>query len=141
VGVKVPDATVKNYTTTNYWATGEVSSPPIINGVTVATTVAPDGFIGNISGWCTQCHTRYLAPSGSYKTDSGDAMYKYRHRSDTINKVGGANCITCHVSHGSNASMTGAASSGVTQPDGSASSSSRLLRVDNRGTCVMCHNV
>jgi hypothetical protein len=56
------------------------------------------------------------------------------------------NCIQCHVSHGSNAQMDGYAAD-VTTPGGTAAqpagapADSRLLRVDNRGTCVMCHNV
>jgi predicted CXXCH cytochrome family protein len=145
VGVQIPDASVKVYTTSNYWATGDSTVPATRNGL---PAVAPDGFIANVSDWCTTCHTRYLAGSGSYKTDSGDAIYKFRHRSDRYDKVGSANCITCHVAHGSNASMSGASSKQVTQPDGTQATQhglgvtgSRLLRVDNRGICVMCHNV
>ena len=146
LGVKIPDATTKVYTTTNYWLAGDSYVPPVVNGVNVGTAV-PDGYIGNIAQWCTTCHTRYLAGSGSYKTDSGDAIFKYRHRSDANNKLGAANCITCHVSHGTNAAMTGIAGDGtvpgVTLPGGASAPTgdSRLLRVDNRGTCLMCHNV
>lgn len=137
-GVTVPDAATKVYVTGNYWATGDSSVPVVGTGVST-----PDGFIQNIASWCSTCHTRYLAGSGSYKTDSGDAIFKYRHRSDRIDKVGAANCITCHVAHGSNADMTGTTSSQVTLPDGSTAPAgdSRLLRVDNRGICLMCHNV
>lgn len=145
VGVQIPDASVKVYTTTNYWLTGDASVPATVKGLPV---VSPDGFIANVSDWCTTCHTRYLAGSGSYKTDSGDAIYKFRHRSNRIDKVGAANCITCHVAHGSNASMNGLASSQSKQPDGTSptehavgAAGSRLLRVDDRGICVMCHNV
>jgi predicted CXXCH cytochrome family protein len=145
VGVTIPDASVKVYTTTNYWATGDATVPATRNGL---PAVAPDGFIANVSDWCTTCHTRYLAGSGSYQVDSGDAIFKFRHRSDRFDKVGAANCITCHVAHGSNASMNGYNSKTVPQPDGTAAAEhavgaagSRLLRVDNRGICVMCHNV
>ena len=108
-----------------------------------STLVVPDGYIGNISQWCTTCHSRYLAPSKSYKTASGDATFMYKHRSDGNSAQGAANCIQCHVSHGSNASVAGVNSSSVLNPGGSAAEAgdSRLLRVDNRGTCLMCHNV
>lgn len=177
-GVTIPDATTKVYVTSDYWEAGDSNTP----AVTVGTTTV-DAFSANISAWCTTCHTRYLAPSGSYKTDSGDAVYKYRHRSDSLKKLdntatnadgspvypdlygttkvegGGApNCITCHVAHGSN-STQGTVSASVTNPSGSSAyvngpygnvldgsgsptvGDSRLLRVDNRGMCLMCHNV
>jgi predicted CXXCH cytochrome family protein len=166
--VNIPDAVQKNYTTTNYWlvadrmaggtGTGTVADPfvPVAAGTT-------DGYIKNVAAWCTTCHTRYLAGSGSYKTPltsgSGatlvtDATFTYRHRSDRADKDGlnVPNCIQCHVSHGSNVAMTSRAAS-VAAPDGSIPGAtvanggtgtmmvSRLLRVDNRGTCEMCHNV
>ena len=31
------------------------------------------------SQWCATCHTRYLAPTGSGTTSSGDAVFNYRH--------------------------------------------------------------
>jgi hypothetical protein len=130
-----------------------------------------DGYITNVAAWCTTCHTRYMAGSGSYKTNSGDALFTYKHRSDSIDKDGVSrpNCIQCHVSHGTSANMTSRAAS-FTAPDGlvptakgaaatvnsqattttpsvpvlvggTAIGTSRLLRVDNRGVCVMCHNL
>jgi predicted CXXCH cytochrome family protein len=180
--VNIPDVTAKGgsgnhvYVTNDYWETGDGNTP----ATTVGTTTV-DAFSANIASWCTTCHTRYLAPSGSYNTASGDAVYKYRHRSDALKKLsytdsttgavvypdlaggkvvggGSANCITCHVAHGSNATM-GDVSKTVTNPDGSAAyvntekgntldgsgapalGDSRLLRVDNRGMCLMCHSV
>ena len=110
-----------------------------LRGTRKVTDVQPDGYSNNIADGGTTFHTRYQAASGSYKTNSGDATFMYRHRSDANYKAGAANCITCHVSHGSNASMVG---STVEFPGAStASADSRLLRVDGRGTCVMCHNV
>jgi predicted CXXCH cytochrome family protein len=176
--VNIPDATGKVYVTNDYWETGDSNTPAVsvttTNATTgVTTTTEYDSFTYNIAAWCTTCHTRYLAPSGSYKTDSGDAVYKYRHRSDALKRLpndgtyadlptgstlvkggGGANCITCHVSHGSNATM-GDVSKTVPNPDGTDAyvntnngsgatpvlGSSRLLRVDNRGMCLMCHSV
>ncbi len=128
-GVTIADAATKAYTTSNYWRVEDVNAP---------------GFIANISAWCATCHTRYLASAESATTNSGDAVYAYRHRSDQTSQ-GSANCIQCHVAHGSNASM-GTASAGVRNPDGTAAvgtlagADSRLLRIDNRGVCQMCHN-
>jgi predicted CXXCH cytochrome family protein len=73
-----------------------------------------------------------------------DATYMYQHRvrSDRA-------CTTCHVTHGSNAVMEDTNptlagnqgySSTYTYPNGTASASSRLLKVGNRGTCQMCHD-
>lgn len=114
---------------------------------------APNGiaanFNGQINAWCATCHSRYTtsvvagnasaityaAGHGSYDTASGDAIFNYRH-STTSNKP----CTTCHVAHGSNAQMTGTFSSTFPYPDGSTAASSRLLKIDNRGTCQACHD-
>jgi hypothetical protein len=95
-----------------------------VNGVTGAANGVTGAATGNIAQWCTTCHTL--------------------HHSDANDRMGGRDCVTCHVAHGSNASMSGAMFGQVEQPDGSAGahgSSSRLLRVDNRATCILCHNV
>jgi predicted CXXCH cytochrome family protein len=114
---------------------------------------APNGlpatFDDQISAWCSSCHTRYLANQNptsnpadtdgvdnSWRTPrAGDDIYMYQHRvrSDRA-------CTTCHVSHGSNAVMSGTFSSTYTYPDGTVSASSRLLKADNRGTCQSCHD-
>jgi predicted CXXCH cytochrome family protein len=134
--VAIPDAEKHVYTTTNYWQSWDTNDP---------------AFRWKVSEWCTQCHTRYLAGSGSYKTPSGDAVYNYRHRTSYTQaeyeatelatpKKAKPNCIQCHVSHGSNASM-GSNSQSVTWPDGSAAGSDgRLLRLNNRGVCQTCHH-
>jgi predicted CXXCH cytochrome family protein len=121
--VPIPDATTKAYTTDNYWRADDVNAP---------------GFAENVSAWCSTCHTRYL--SSSPKTNSGDAVFTYRHTSDkTSAGAGQRNCVQCHVSHGSNANM-GARSASVAFPDGTAAGAdSRLLRVDSRGVCQLCH--
>jgi len=159
-GIKIPDATAKVYTTANYWLSGDslvpVDATATLTGTPKAGDLAADGYINNIANWCTTCHTRYLAVSGSYKTARAgtnlagqDTNFTYQHRSDANYKGSAANCITCHVSHGSNATMTGAALT-VANPGAAltafgdattSSADSKLLRVDNRGTCEMCHNV
>jgi predicted CXXCH cytochrome family protein len=160
--INIPDQPAKVYTTVNYWDVQAPGVPATLNGValppvSVATATKPavavtDGFLGNIAAWCTTCHTRYLAVSGVANTNSGDTTFTYKHRSDE-----GAsykpNCIQCHVAHGTNAVMTGSAGS-VTEPSlkdattglntgvqSGSYQSSDLLRVDDRGTCLMCHAV
>ena len=124
-GVAIADAATKVYTTTNYWAAWDTNAP---------------SFISSASAWCSQCHTRYLAGTGAGRESSGDAVFTYRHRSND-NDRGVPNCIQCHVAHGSNATM-GPYSSALTNPGGTPATAgnSRLLRIDNRGTCQMCHN-
>ncbi len=153
-GVTVPDTGTRVYTTTNYWvaadqnhsvkttqrlqATSYLDPTPIVK-----TGGEVDAYIANVAAWCTTCHTRYLAPSGSWEKNSGDAIYTYRHTGDHIgtNGLSSRNCIQCHVAHGSNAVMA-SNNSKVEYPGGvTPSDSSRMLRVDERGICLMCHNV
>jgi cytochrome c553 len=116
----------------------------------------PSTFSGQITAWCSSCHTRYFAnnnPNPDFPAATGaswqyprpgDDLYKYQHRT-----VAGRDCLTCHVSHGSNAVMDGPYSATYEYPDGSSGQlpgtatlqgSSRLLKVDNRGTCQACHD-
>ena len=100
--------------------------------------VAETAFDTEINAWCAQCHTRYLAVTGApFEESSGDSIFNYRH-SNTSNKP----CTTCHVAHGSNAQMTGPYSAAETYPGGAAApvGDSRLLKIDNRGTCQACHD-
>jgi predicted CXXCH cytochrome family protein len=121
-GVPIPDATTKLYTTDNYWDVADKNAA---------------SFIADISAWCATCHTRYLSDT-SY-TASGDAIFTGRHISDQ-KAQGSANCIQCHVAHGSNASVEEAGSMAVHSPQGApAGPGSRLLRIDDKGTCRMCH--
>ena len=81
-----------------------------------------------------------------------DTIFKYQH-STKADRV----CTTCHVAHGSNRVMVGTYTYNYTQPDGSqtskytvpdqsdgvgtvSSADSRLLKLDNRGTCASCHD-
>ena len=141
-GTAVPIADVTGtgtyvYITTNYW--------------TVEDTNAPS-YVANVSAWCSTCHTRYLAASGTAPETAplaGESIFTYRHRSDgTVQAASGATttptCVQCHVAHGSNAAMSGAYSSKVEDPGAAIGSGtgtpSKLLRIDNRGICQMCHN-
>ena len=146
---------LKAYTTVNYWDVQAVGVPATLNGValppisaatsTKAAVLDTDGFLGNISAWCTTCHTRYLSPSGGGTTATTDPVFTYKHRSDegASNKP---NCIQCHVAHGTDSVMTLAAA-GVSAPGTAAGSitpgyeNSDLLRVNDRGTCLMCHSM
>ncbi|GMR10919.1 MAG: hypothetical protein BMS9Abin28_1743 [Anaerolineae bacterium] len=117
VGVNVPDEASPTYTITYQ-----------LNGYRDVSYLAD----ATISSWCGQCHTRYLANDTG---NSGDAIFTYRHRTD--NK----SCLNCHAAHGTSATMA-FYSGAVELPDGTASggsSDSRLLTVNNRGTCYQCH--
>jgi predicted CXXCH cytochrome family protein len=117
----------------------------------------PSTFSTQITAWCSACHTRYFAdrnpttdpPNGTTGSAwqyqrPGDDIYSFQHRT-----IPNRACVTCHVSHGSNAVMdtdpntVGAQgfSGNYLYPDGTTvSASSRLLKVDNRGTCQACHD-
>jgi len=99
----------------------------------------PAGTVGaswraQMTAWCAACHTRYPAPRSAATTPSGDAIYMYRHQTNE------SECTQCHVAHGSNAAMPGAYSGDFPYPGASTSGSSRLLKIDNRGTCQACHD-
>jgi predicted CXXCH cytochrome family protein len=122
VEIPEPEGMPHVYTTKNYWD--------------VEDEYALD-LIAKISAWCATCHTRYLS-STSY-TESGDAVFTDRHISDGTTQ-GSASCIQCHVAHGSNASVEEAGKMAIHSPEEvSAGPGSRLLRIDSRGTCRMCH--
>ncbi|HMA45906.1 MAG TPA: cytochrome c3 family protein, partial [Frankiaceae bacterium] len=94
---------------------------------------------GQITAWCAACHTRYPAPRSAATSPSIDPVYTYRHQTNQTE------CTQCHVSHGSNAVMSGVNSSDFAypvEPGGTALTgpSSRLLKIDNRGTCQACHD-
>ncbi len=140
----IADETAKKYTTADYWQVADTTVDP-------PAPAAKVSFIGNVSQWCSQCHTRYLAtrdstgatttPAQRSRFDSGDATFMFRHTSSSTTSGGKSrSCIQCHVAHGSNAKM-GPLSGSLNNPDGTPGvvGDSRLLKVDNRGTCKMCH--
>jgi predicted CXXCH cytochrome family protein len=124
-GVNIADVTAKTYTV--------ASTTGVYWNESYSTQEVP------LSQWCSTCHSRYLAASGSESTQSGDAIFKFRHRSDGSS---GVTCMDCHVAHGTSAVM-GTNSGAVPWPDSSTTPSgnarSSLLRVDSRGICVQCH--
>jgi len=139
---------------TDLAAAGLTTDP--ISGATLPLAVAQSSLVnegGLMTAWCVQCHTRYdgvstvtgTAPNqslsaSSLTANSADADFMYKHGTTRIG------CEQCHVSHGSNAAMTGSNSFGYEDPNGDvpptvgASGDSRLLKVDNRGTCQLCHD-
>jgi predicted CXXCH cytochrome family protein len=98
-----------------------------------------NGFRGQITAWCSSCHTRYSGVTGA-TVNTGDDIFTYRH------DVGQTECTQCHVAHGSNAVMPGTFSAVAPYPDAAGgaapitSGSSRLLKIANRGTCQGCHD-
>jgi predicted CXXCH cytochrome family protein len=160
-GHAIPDTypkTAADYTTDNYM------------DMTFTGSTSTDNILMDTSAWCAQCHTRYLAtrrapdPADASRENSGDAIFTFRHTSSGLgysssqfdadgNLLPGElpsnnnrACITCHASHGSNAQMTGALSSTVPWPDGSTvnppndTQRASLLKMNNRGMCLKCHN-
>ncbi len=174
-GVAVPEETTKTYTISSaagvYFGQGY---PLFGDPASSARSDMPPEY-QDLSDWCSACHTRYLALPNSARTDSGDTIFAYRHMAgyETSGSLGGVctnchtsvpelkegitfndgqfrhdvECMTCHVAHGTSASMapnpTGFAGT-VPWPDGSDTPSgdarSSLLRVDGRGVCQGCHN-
>jgi predicted CXXCH cytochrome family protein len=114
---------------------------------------APANSTGLMTAWCIQCHTRYNgynvdangliggsnAPSLNAQMPA-DSDFMYKHGTTRVG------CEQCHVSHGSNAAMTTNGSVSVQWPDGTggagtaSETDSRLLKVQNRGTCTLCHD-
>ena len=100
---------------------------------------------GAMTAWCVQCHTRYNGHSAQGTSSLNaqtpvDATFMYKHGTTRVG------CMQCHVSHGSNRVMTpGTASADVAWPGdgfvpGTGNDDSRLLKVNNRGTCQLCHD-
>jgi predicted CXXCH cytochrome family protein len=122
------------------------------------TSTAAGNWRKSLSAWCSTCHSRYntevypsLDASGNTGASFenplvGEDIFKYRHPTTSS-----LECTKCHVAHGSNALMPGSATLGTNfsgtfdypvAVGGTAVSndSSRLLKVDNRGTCQQCHD-
>lgn len=142
------DESPKQYSISDYWQVTYTDQWVDSNGDNIADQETTGRQVGK---WCTTCHTRYWASTGSADTDSGDAIFAYRHTTnpegrDTHGKAGAVtlsgSCLKCHVAHGSNATM-GYNSGNVENPDGtvgSGANNSKLLKMDNRGICQKCHN-
>jgi cytochrome c553 len=98
----------------------------------------PSTFNTQMTSWCISCHSRYMSAAADVARP-GDTIFKYQHQTVARNAV----CTTCHVAHGSNAKMTGTYSAVLPQPNGTQSATvgdSRLLKIDDRGTCNACHD-
>jgi predicted CXXCH cytochrome family protein len=116
---------------------------------------------GLMTAWCIQCHTRYsglpsvadlgagpdIYPSSIVAMEPQDAIFTYKHGTTNVG------CEQCHVSHGSNAVLSANGSMSLEAPDltipatvpgagtgATTSADSRLLKIDNLGTCSMCHD-
>ena len=104
----------------------------------VVTDSALYNNLGRMTAWCITCHTRYngWAQNGTSSLVAqtpADTMYAFKHGTANVG------CEMCHVSHGSNAAMTAQFSSTALFPGGGLEDSA-LLKVDNRGTCNLCHD-
>jgi predicted CXXCH cytochrome family protein len=129
-------------------AAGKTTDP--ITGAALPLAVAQSSLSnkgGLMTAWCVQCHTRYdgvstvtgTAPNQSLSAsslfaNSADSLFMYKHGTTRVG------CEQCHVQHGSNALMPGSNAGSYEDPSGVASNDSRLLKVNNRGTCQLCHD-
>ncbi|MBI5839784.1 MAG: cytochrome c3 family protein [Chloroflexi bacterium] len=108
-----------------------------------------------MTSWCAQCHTRYHAPypGAPGSTDSGDAIFAFRHVTNDTSTTNCMSChpgfvgyypgcVSCHMAHGTGVRM-GSNSGSIPWPDGNnapgGNNRSSLLRIDNRGVCWQCH--
>lgn len=147
-GILVTDNATANvtvtYTTDSYTITYDSDNYSDLSGY-------DSSVLAQMSDWCGQCHTRYMAGVGDGHLDSGDFIFAYRHITDGGTFIG--ECLNCHVAHGTSATMIGhAANSSYIQwpnaesvdwqdTDYDEGDYSRLLRIDNRGVCMQCHAV
>ena len=120
------------------WYVVWVGSSGTANQFRVSATY--DGPVVDITGYSgggTVVRLYPVSASSWWFPRPGEDIYKFQHQTTT-----NRSCVTCHVSHGSAAQMTGINSDTMTYPDGSAATvgNSRLLKVDNRGTCQACHD-
>ena len=134
----------KVYTTTNYFLADDVYYSGTYYEMKGKTSVLSTPFIANVSQWCSTCHTRYMSSNrkmSGVAVSNSPSMGTYKHQTAS-NSMGSPNCISCHVAHGTASKADGAKSSTLLNPSGTAGAftGSALLRVDNRGVCLMCHN-
>jgi len=150
--------------TRNWTVTRGYSGSTALAHTTVASVYQPlQNSSGLMTAWCIQCHTRYnglpsvaidpstglpdVFPSSIVAMDPSEPIFKFKH--GTTNP----GCEQCHVSHGSNAVLDANGVSGMDNPAGvipptvpgsgtgtSISADSRLLKINNLGTCNMCHD-
>jgi predicted CXXCH cytochrome family protein len=113
---------------------------------TIRVSTSLDGVVVAAPGVAAGTAIRLYPFSSSswyFERNSADTQYKFQHQT-TTNRA----CTTCHVGHGTDAVMTVVTggdnfSANVPWPDGSAVNTaynSRLLKIDNRGTCQACHD-
>ncbi len=122
--------------------------------------VQPPNSNGLMTAWCIQCHSRYsglpsqnpitgtIDPSSVVPMQPMDKLFTYKHGTTNWG------CEQCHVSHGSNAVLSSNGSLTLEAPSQTVppvvpgagaggttvSADSRLLKIDNLGTCNMCHD-
>ncbi|MBI5934808.1 MAG: hypothetical protein HY867_13980 [Chloroflexi bacterium] len=143
--VNLPDEVVKTYYTgVNGDYFGDHGA--MVGGVAINAAM---------TAWCAQCHTRYHGPYPATpgSTDSGDAVFKFRHVTNDTTTTSCMSChpgfvsyypgcVSCHMPHGTGVRMSSNSGS-VPWPDGglipSGDNRSSLLRIDNRGVCWQCH--
>lgn len=124
----------------------------------------PANAVQGMSGWCSACHDQYFSADNTYIDSEGKRRFHHsvnvamRKNPSGITQItlpldkpsastpasypeNFLECLTCHVAHGTTATMTNNAR---VEPTKSSPSSgpgySVLLRMSNRGVCQDCHN-
>ena len=112
------------------------TTPPTACGGATGTLFDNTGSLAPLSLFCAQCHDRYAA-SSARTTNSGDAIFMYRHTSASSSVP----CVACHNAHGTASVMTTSLAQNATfvTPVGDPTHNSYLLKMDNRALCVDCH--
>ncbi len=129
----------------NFSATGATTYYVVIIGSAttfqVSTTLEGAPIVAPASTGTVIRTAPFSASSWYFPRNGTDTVYKFQHQT-TTNRA----CTTCHVGHGSDAQMISGSTSfsaDLDYPDGTAGTpgyNSRLLKIDNRGTCQACHD-
>ncbi len=154
VEIKEPTSMTHVYTTANYWESWDPNDTAFEAKISSWCATCHTRLLAtDTEGPETEVNAKgetVKVKHQSYATSSGDSVFNYRHRTEfsaeTFEKVAKEhtegkqkaepNCIQCHVSHGTDATMSGYAV-GVTPNGGAtgepASQESFLLRLNEQG--------
>jgi predicted CXXCH cytochrome family protein len=134
-----------DYYVVSYATTG--TGTTLVSTFSVSTALDGDPVVAPASSGTVIRTVPFSASSWYFPRNGTDSSYKFQHQT-TTNRA----CTTCHVGHGSDAKMQtiGTTATGLSTfsndldyPGGVAGTSgynSRLLKIDNRGTCQACHD-
>ena len=133
-------------------------NPPVASGVYKVVE-----YKSGSTDWCGACHIKFNTRENSGHTADAWGMYRHAFNVDlysgsvrnpnaptdssfsgtpletpTNGTIGKIACLSCHRAHSTTATVAGWASSWP-RSEGGTSSTSALLRMNNRGVCYNCH--